>query len=158
MLKEEANISFIYPSLHEDVAAAVSHEIGSTWFHQDGNESSCDNEYSTFVTGNFECNSYACSKSGWSSGKVTIHIMGFPGNGYTAVVFNQRCKSCRQLGIFTLNEQSYVDRVTYRLKKWAGVSSERRIYFRKETPPHRRDLCEGCKRGVCEETKLRMYR
>jgi hypothetical protein len=150
--KKEGNISFMYPSLHEAVAAAVSDTIDLTWFHQDGNESNCHDDYSTFVMGKFECDNSACPKSSWFSGKVTILILGFPDNGYTAVVFNQRCEFCHWLGNLKIDEQSYIDRVAYRLKKWAGVPLEQKTYIRKETPPHRRDLCEGCKRGVCEQT------
>lgn len=80
---------------------------------------------------------------------VTILIRGYPGNGYNAVVFNQRCKSCNWLGVFTLDKNSYVNRVAYRLKKWAGVHVEKQHYNGKTGPPHESDLCEGCKRGVC---------
>jgi hypothetical protein len=53
---------------------------------------------------------------------VIIQIRGYSGNGYNAVVFNQRCRSCDWLGALTLDEKSYIDRVAYRLKKWAGVA------------------------------------
>ncbi|KAF1362723.1 hypothetical protein EJ07DRAFT_105826, partial [Lizonia empirigonia] len=59
-----------------------------------------------------------------------------------------QCKTCDQLGTLTLDEKSYVDRVAYRLKKWAGISVEQHSYAQREGPPHERDLCEGCNRSL----------
>ncbi|PVH95624.1 hypothetical protein DM02DRAFT_536962, partial [Periconia macrospinosa] len=131
--------------------------VPSAWFYEGDNENDYDNEWSTFVMGSFKCVKKSCKQSGWFSGKVAIQIRGYTGNGYRAVVFNQRCKSCHQLGILTLNEQSYVDRVTYWVKVWAGVMVERKNHTRKDTPPHRSDLCEGCKRGVCKQLNRRKF-
>ncbi|KAF2475023.1 uncharacterized protein BDR25DRAFT_215296 [Lindgomyces ingoldianus] len=150
--KEEMRASFMYQSLHQDVVKAVSDKIASTRFHEKSNSRDSNNEYSTHVIGRFKCNNNACSKDGWSSKKVAILIRGYPGNGYNAVVFNQRCKSCNKLGTLTLDEESYVDRVAYRLKKWAGVPMERQYYTPKGGLPHESSLGEGCKRGVCRQT------
>ena len=150
--KGETMTSFMFPSLHQDVVNAVSDEITSTWFHKEDSDKNSNNEYSTHVMAKFKCNNDACSTGGWGSKKVAILIKGYPGNGYSAVVFNQRCKSCNQLGTLSLDKKSYVDRVTHRLKKWAGVPMEQQYYASKEGLPHERDLCEGCKRGVCRQT------
>lgn len=83
---------------------------------------------------------------------VAILIRGYPGNGYNALVFNQRCKSCNWLGNLKLDKESNVDRVVYRLKKWADVPVEQPFFNHKEGPPHESALCEGCKRGVCRQT------
>lgn len=147
--KGETKTSFMFPLLHQDVVNAVSEQIASTWFHQNDSNIESNNEYSTHGMGKFKCNNNACSKGGWTSKKVTILIRGYPRNGYNAVVFNQRCKSCNQLGTLTLDEKSYVDRVAYRLKKWAGIPMELQDYAPKEGPPHESNFCEGCKRGVC---------
>jgi hypothetical protein len=40
---------------------------------------------------------------------VPIEIRGYNNNGYSAIVYNQRCKSCDRLGTFELNERSYTD-------------------------------------------------
>ncbi|KAF2242405.1 hypothetical protein BU26DRAFT_524525 [Trematosphaeria pertusa] len=149
--KPEAPISFTFPELHEDVENEVSDEIGSTRFREKHSKRDCNNEHPTNVMGKFKCNNNACSKAGWTSKKVAILIRGYPRNGYNAVVFNQRCKSCNRLGTLILDEQSYVDRVAYRLKKWAGVYMERQSYDRKKGLPHESELCEGCKRGVCRQ-------
>ncbi|KAF1361535.1 hypothetical protein EJ07DRAFT_111719, partial [Lizonia empirigonia] len=86
-----------------------------------------------------------------------ILIRGYPTNGYNAVVFNQRCKSCNKLGTLKMNEESYVDRVAYRLKKWAGVQLARPYSGLKKGLPHKSELCESCKRGICEQTYSSEY-
>ena len=153
-LKSETRKSFMFPPLHQHVVAAVSDEITSTWFHTKDSDKDCNNEYSTSIMGRFKCNNNACSGTGWASKMVTILIRGYPGNGYNAVVFNQRCKACHQLGTLVLDSirDSYVDRVAYRLKKWAGIQMEQKYYAPKEGLPHESNLCEGCKRGVCRQT------
>ena len=141
--------SFKFPSLHQDIENAVSDKITSTWFQENCNNEDFNNEYSTHVMGRFKCNNSTCSTDGWGSKKVAILIRGFPNNGYNAVVYNQRCKTCKQLGVLELDEKSYIDRVAYRLKKWAGIPVDPQCYAPKDGLPHERDLCEGCKRGVC---------
>jgi Zinc-binding domain len=138
-LKGEKRVSFMFPSLHQDVMNAVSDDIASTWFHEMDSDRDSNNEYSTHVMGKFKCNNHACSTDGWGSKKVAILIREYPKNGYNAVVFNQRCKACNHLGTLVLDQESYVDRVTYRLKKWAGVPIEQRYYAPKEGLPHARN-------------------
>jgi len=149
--KQETKTSFIFPSLHQNVSNADSDEIHSTWFSKKGGDKDCNNKYSTNVMGKFRCNNDGCPNRGCGSKKVTILIRGYPENGYNAVVFNQRCMSCNGLGTLTLDENSYVERVAYRLKKWAGVRMEEQYYTEKVGPPHKRELCEGCKGGYCQQ-------
>ena len=136
---------------------AVTDEIPSTWFQKQNSDRDSNNQYSTHVMGKFKCNNNACSTDGWGSKKVTILIRGYRRNGYNAEVFNQRCKACNKLGMLELDEQSYVDRVAYRLKKWANVPVEQQHYAPKEGLPHKSNLCEGCKRGICRQTSVRDY-
>ena len=143
--------SSMFPVLHQNVVNALSGAIPSVWFKRNNTDQGSSDQYSTFVMGRFQCDNAGCAKDGWSSKKVAILIRRFPRNGYNAVVFGQRCQSCHRLGSLTLDENSYVDRVTYRLQKWAGVVTEKQDYFKKEGPPHRSDLCEGCKRGYCQQ-------
>jgi len=150
--KRETKTFFMFPSLHQNVEEAVSDEIASAWFQGKNSDRDSNNEYSTHVMGKFKCDNNACSTVGWGSKKVAILIRGYPRNGYNAVVYNQHCESCNELGTFTLDEESYVDRVAYRLKKWAGIPMEQRYYASKAGLPHKRNLCEGCKRGVCRQT------
>src|SRR3954468_13195721 len=105
--KSEPQVSYAFPQLHSAVANAVRPEIKNAWFNKSGKGDST-NEYSTNVMGKFLCVNTGCAKKGWSSKKVAIHIKGYGGNGYHAVVFNQRCKSCRELGALTLDQDSYV--------------------------------------------------
>ena len=149
--KEETRTSFMFPSLHEDIVAAVSGQIAVPQFHKRDSNQGVNNEYETHVMGKFKCQSHDCSTSSWNSKRVALLIRGYPGNEYNAVVFNQRCKSCYQLGSLRLDEASYIDRVTYRLKKWAGLSMEGRQFTPGKGPPHESSLCEGCKRGRCQE-------
>jgi hypothetical protein len=93
-----------------------------------------------------------CDTNGWSSKKVAILIRGYAENGYNATVFNQRCRTCDQLGTLALDEKSYVERVAYRIQRWAGVQVEQPYYASKGGKPHKRELCEGCKKGVCRQT------
>lgn len=149
--------SFMFPLLHQDVSNAVSDVITSPWFNGTDNDNDSCNQYSTFVMGKFQCDNDGCSKNGWGSKKVAILIRGYPQNGYNAVVFGQRCQSCYRLGILMLDKSSYIDRVAYRLKKWAGVPMGEQHHSSKSGPPHKSELCEGCKRGYCEQRYERKF-
>lgn len=148
----ETRTSFMFPALHQKVTGTVAGYLATAQFHKKDSAEGSNNEYSTSVMGKFTCNNQACSASIWTSKKVAIMIRGYPGNQYNAVVFNQRCKSCEQLGTFSLDQTSYVDRVAYRLKKWAGIRMEHRSTSPVDKgPAHERSLCEGCRLGVCPE-------
>lgn len=144
--------SFMFPWFNQAVAKAVSDEIHPKWINTKNRSKHPNNEYSTTVMGKFTCDNDDCPTRGWSSKTVSILIKGYPGNGYNAVIFNQRCQSCNELGDLTLNKNSYVERVAYRLNRWAGVRTEQQPYTEKRiTTPHKRELCEGCKRGYCQQ-------
>jgi hypothetical protein len=154
--KADKGTSYMFPSLHRDVVNAVSDQIASPKFHPE--DSAANNTYSTNVMGTFKCTNNACLNRGWGSMRVAILIRGYPKGRYNAVVFNQRCWSCEKLGNLTLNRESYVDRVAYRLKKWAGIEMERPHVDSQNGPPHKSTLCEGCKRGVCPSKNDWEYR
>ncbi|KAK4096761.1 hypothetical protein N658DRAFT_480107 [Parathielavia hyrcaniae] len=141
-----------FPSLHEDVENALRYSFITPewWFNHAGNDNDATEDYSTNVMGRFECRNANCPQPGWGSKKIAIQIRRYEGNGYDAVVFMQRCRSCEKIGALKLEENSYVDRVVYRLKKWAGVETETPEYSGGLGPPHEEDLCEGCKRGHCQ--------
>ncbi|KAF2810661.1 uncharacterized protein BDZ99DRAFT_487563 [Mytilinidion resinicola] len=134
-IKAVRGTSFIFPSLHQKVVKAVSNENISTWFHKDDSNEGSHEIYLTHVMGKFKCNNKACTKGGWNS--------------------KMRCVDSKQPGTHILDINSYVDRVAYRRKKWAGVAMEQQCYDPEEGSPHERDLCEGCKRGVCRQTNVR---
>lgn len=148
--KRETSTSFTFPSLHQNVVEAVSDTIAYPWFCENDDDDEPDNEYATHVMGKFRCTSRTCSANVWSSKKVAILIKGYAGNGYNAEVFNQRCRTCNELGTLTLDETSYVERVAYRIQKWAGVRMGPQHYSQRKGMPHEQDFCEGCKRGFCQ--------
>lgn len=150
--------SYAYPWLHPDIVKAVSDVLQPRWIDSKNRNDVFNKEKSTSVIGKFTCSNSGCSNKGWSSGTVSILIRGYPNDGYNAVVFNQRCKFCKQLGDLKMDNSSYVERVAYRLKKWAGIPMEQLPYVAKESPPHERDFCEGCKRGYCLEGRKRSGR
>lgn len=147
--KIETQTCFMYPSLHEDIVDAVSPFISDPWFQEEDTDHDRINYYETNVMGKFHCRNFACPTQGWGSKKVAIVIKGYSDNGYNAVVYNQNCEACKNLGTLKLNNKSYVERVSYRLMKWAGVDVQPPVFGKKRTDPHREDLCEGCKKGVC---------
>ncbi|KAK0708563.1 hypothetical protein B0H67DRAFT_495188 [Lasiosphaeris hirsuta] len=116
-------ITMVYPHLHQRVVDAIlPHDLypGSEP-PVDGIVPAVKNSYSTFVVGTFSCLNCGCHKSGWGSGKVTIVIKGYYNNSYRAIVYGQRFKLCNTLGIMTLDEETYVDRVARRVKRWGGI-------------------------------------
>jgi hypothetical protein len=142
-----------FPELHEQVAQAVLPEITSPWFHESPDSPSSLSPihvYGTNLMGRFKCNNNACKKDGWVSGRIHVQIYGYEDNGYSAVVYNQRCTKCKCLGTLEGDKTTYVERVAYRIKAWAGVRVQAPPYSEKQTPPHEEELCEGCKRGMCE--------
>ncbi|KAK2756873.1 hypothetical protein CKAH01_17107 [Colletotrichum kahawae] len=142
--------AFTFPDLHEDVASAVSDHFVAVWVGKRSKKTP-NNARSSSLKGRFTCDNSSCSKKSWPSGQVAIDIRGYPDNGYNATVYNQRCKDCKQLGNLTLDKACYVERVSYWLKKWAGVWVEPPVIVGKGTPPHLSELCEGCKRGSCRK-------
>jgi hypothetical protein len=149
--QEETRTSFTFPELHQKIAEAAAPAITSTWFNYNM-EAPFEDMHTTCVMGKFTCDNKACRKNGWSSKVVATRIQGYERNGYNAIVFNQRCKSCDRLGSFRLDEESYIERIAYRLKKWAGVFVEPPPFTHKGVLPHEQDLCEGCKVGKCLKT------
>lgn len=54
------------------------------------------------------------------------------------------------LALPIIDEKSYIERIVYRLKEWAGVQIEPEIQGGKEGPPHPSALCKGCKWVYCK--------
>lgn len=121
----------MFPTLHDAVQNEVLDDIGPTRFNGNNSDQGANNKYPTTVMGRFTCPNSSCYTAGWGSKTVAVLIRGYRGNGYSAVVFNQRCKTCNALGKLTLHEDSYVERVAYRLRVWAGVDMERRRTLRR---------------------------
>jgi hypothetical protein len=136
-------------STHHDAVSDLLEEDGLFFqFHED-DDSDFEKEYDTNIMGRFVCHNRACSKPGWSSRVVAISIRMYTGEEYNARVYHQRCKACNKLSKPKLNE-SYAERVAYRLKKWCGVQLEKPPHSGVSKGPHERHLCEGCKHGHCK--------
>jgi len=154
--EQETRDRFMFPQLHEAVRSIVGEAIPALWFNQEDTEDDLHKEYDTSVMGKFVCTNSKCHKSGWSNLMVAVWIRLYCGHrrdGYNAVVFNQRCISCDCLGTLTLHEKSYVERVSYRLRKWAGAPVKPPLYAGGSQAPHVEERCEGCKQGHCSQSQ-----
>lgn len=104
----------------------------------------------TNVHGRFRCDNNACDSRGWSSGAVATVIREYPDHKYNARLYHQRYQKCDQLSRPELTDDSYAVRVSNRLKIWAGHKVEKPVISGNSELPHNRELCEGCKAGVCK--------
>lgn len=150
--KEPEPEVYTFPGLHDSILTDLNNIIVPTPWYNSNIDAVGNRQYSTNVMGRFRCKNRCCLQKGWGSKKVSILITGYPNNGYNAQVFGQLCKSCEKLGALTLDEESYIKRVAYRLKKFAGVvMTPPPFHGTFRGPKHESDLCEGCKRGYCEQ-------
>ncbi|KAK5202611.1 hypothetical protein LTR41_011643 [Exophiala xenobiotica] len=147
--KGETRAAFMFLSPHQDVVDAVSHSMASIWFCESNSDGGSNNKYTTPRYGEFRCMKGTSGTNGWSSKKVAILIRGYAENGYNTMVFNQRCRTCDQLGTLSLDEKSYVERVAYRIQKWAGVQVGQPYYGSKGGKPHSPSATFG-QYGICD--------
>ena len=122
--------------------------LSFAWFPHDNPRGIVD-DYDTNIMGNFTCDNPACSNTGWTSKKIAITIRRYPENKYNARVYHQRCLFCEWVSRPELDD-SYADRVAYRLKKWSGVPVEAVYNGGNSMKPHESEYCEGCKAGRCQ--------
>ncbi|PYI31893.1 hypothetical protein BP00DRAFT_435757 [Aspergillus indologenus CBS 114.80] len=121
----------MYPSLHSQVAALLGESDLYFRFHSKDDDFALQT-YDTNIMGRFSCPNDECGSTGWSSKKIA------------------RCQECKRLSQPILDD-SYAERVAYRLKKWSGIKMEVPVYGGDSNGPHIRSLCEGCKAGHCSE-------
>jgi len=145
-------IWFMYQTLHDHVSRLLEENDLHFDFHENDDTRTCIKEYDTNIMGRFTCHNRACGSNGWSSRRVAITIRMYHGARYNARVYNQRCRGCNELGNPRLDD-SYAERVAYRLKKWCGIEMDRPTHSSPSKGPHQSNLCEGCKNGHC--TQLR---
>ncbi|KAE8334455.1 hypothetical protein BDV24DRAFT_145839 [Aspergillus arachidicola] len=139
----------MYPSHHDNVSRLLEEDNLYFEFYELDNTEDCTEEYDTNIMGRFICRNRACSSKGWSSKKIAITMRMYPGAKYNVRVYHQRCKSCDSLSRPSL-DNSYAERVVYRLKKWSGIQMSLPHYSGKNKgPSHNSDLCEGCRHGHC---------
>ncbi|KAK4458661.1 zinc-binding domain-containing protein [Cladorrhinum samala] len=155
--------AYLFPGFHDDVLKALSDDgvpdLALPEFNLVGTEDDATHIYNSTIQADFQCINPSCKKTGWASGVVSITIRRFPDKSYNAVVYNQRCKRCEQLG-FMIPNGTYTARVSYRLKKWMGWRMDPPPYHgeggvRTTRGPHEEKLCEGCKAGVCENLEAK---
>ncbi|OAQ63497.1 zinc-binding domain-containing protein [Pochonia chlamydosporia 170] len=143
----------MFPDHHSEVADLLEEDNLYFTFHHGDKETGHIKGYDTNVMGRFQCPNPNYNEQGWSSKKIAVWIRLYSGKRYNARVFHQRCKSCNWVSRPTLDD-SYAERVAYRLKKWSNVEVERPFYGGKKGKPHKSELCEGCKNGHCAEGDL----
>ena len=154
---KETRSCFMFPCLHDAVRAAVSEDIPRLWFNASPDpdeDDDLEDTHNTSIMGEFQCGNKKCPRGRWHSKKIAIWIRGYPSSGfdvgYNAVVFNQRCRSCNEIAKMSLEKDTYVDRVAFRLRKWAGVEVSRPVFVRNPKIRHDSKHCEGCRPGHCE--------
>ncbi len=140
----------MYPALHDQVSSLLEDEGLLFDFHAADESLSSIRDYDTNVMGRFRCHNKQCSSGGWSSKRIAVTIRMYRGNENNARVYHQRCESCNWISRPNLDE-SYAERVAYRLKKWSGIEMEPPYYSGQSDRPHQSRLCEGCRSGHCSE-------
>lgn len=138
----------MYPALHDSVDWLLSEDGLSFTFFEIDEDKGFIKDYDTNIMGYFTCWNKACSKNGWSSKKIAITIRMYPDQQYNARVYHQRCKGCDSLSQ-PVPDDSYAERIAYRLKKWSDIDIARPFYNAESKGPHESALCEGCKHGHC---------
>lgn len=142
----------MYPSLHDEVSLLLDEDDLHLDFCKIDDADTCIREYDTNIVGRFICHNDKCGSNGWSSNMVAITIRMYPNDRYNARVYYQRCKGCNRLSKPLLNN-TYAERIAYRIKKWYGIQLETPYYSAQSNGPHQSSLCEGCKDGHCSELK-----
>jgi hypothetical protein len=140
----------MHPQLHGAVSLLLAEDDLHLSFNRNDSPTGSTKEYDTNIMGRFVCRNNSCTASGWSSKKIAITIRLYSGGRYNARVYHQRCQECNSLSQPWLDD-SYAERVAYRLKKWHGVEMEVPEYRENNGKPHHSSLCEGCQAGHCSE-------
>lgn len=153
-IRADDNPWSLHPSLHEEISHHLEGDGLSVDFHTAGGFEDSVEEYDTFVMGAFTCPKQSCRTKKWTSKKIAITIHLYSGQRYNAHVWHQKCQKCKSIGHLGLDAESYIDRVVYRLRKWLGVAlpvRDPRPWQDITRPPHRTELCEGCRNGHCKD-------
>ena len=140
----------MHPKLHGDVSRLLAEDELHLSFNRNDSTSGCIKDHDTNIMGRFACRNESCTAGGWSSLKIAITIRLYSGGRFNARVYHQRCQQCDYLSHPYLDD-SYAERVAYRLKKWHGVEMETPEFGGKDGKPHHKALCEGCKAGHCSD-------
>lgn len=140
------------PDLHDSISCILDDISVELTFHERDEEISVLESQTTSITGEFSCETPRCRFHTWESGKITIAIRLYTKNEYNVRIYHQRCRKCTALSRPRLNE-TYAERVAYRLAKWHGANMEAPRSSGKLTGRHLKEFCEGCKTGLCKVAK-----
>jgi hypothetical protein len=138
----------IWPSLHSEVARLLEDDNLFFEFYEADEAHTATHDYDSHVMGRFVCKNARCLNKGWSSKKIAITVRMYSDAQYNARVYHQSCKVCKNLARPIL-DNTYAERIAYRLKRWSGIEMRRPFYSGQSKGPHETDLCEGCKNGHC---------
>jgi hypothetical protein len=144
----------LQPAFHEEVLHLIHPVLSMDFFEASGFED-CIEFYDTHIMGRFACTNTACCNRGWSSKLIALTIRLYSGKRYNAVVWHQRCRGCETFGQPTLDD-TYAERIAYRLKVWFRIPVEPVDYHAADTEPHEDGLCEGCKNRHCKNSPYRL--
>lgn len=144
----------MYPALHGRVMEHLRGNQLAFQFHDNDDDDTAIQIYDTNIMGYFPCRNRSCKAKGWFSGHVGITIRLYSDESYNARVYFQRCTMCETLSRVRLDEDSYVERVVYRLRRWSDIPVERPPYSNRDRAPHLNHLCMGCQRGHCQAGRL----
>lgn len=150
-LKKGSTKYSLYPSLHDSVQGMLGK---SKKFKFNFNDEDTDLDCKigeTRVVGTFRCENPKC-KHEWTSGKISTVVRSYPKRLYNAKVFHQRCKRCNK-PIKPSLDDTYADRVAYRLKVLNDLPVERREFVGDTDSIHDSRRCEGCRAGYCEKSR-----
>jgi hypothetical protein len=138
----------LYPSRHKDVLR-LSQESGLSFdFYDIDDPFKSTREYDTNVMGRFTCWNTRCISKGWSSRMIPVTIRLYHDSRCNVRVYNQRCQECGRTSRPRLDD-SYAERVVYRLKKWSGLEVEPPFFSSEHNGSHLTAFCEGCRTGRC---------
>jgi len=126
----------MHSMLHDDVARLLlPHKLFFSLQNVD-EDGMCIEEYDTNIMGQFACNNPNCRSGGWWSKKLQLQSACMTEKSTTRECTTKAAED-DQLGQSTLDE-SYADRVAYRLKTWSGLPMETFLLRRKQrTAPKR---------------------
>ena len=140
----------LHSSRHSDVLRLLQESGLSFDFDDIDDPFKSTREHDTNFTGRFPCWNTRCISKGWSSKMIPVTILLYHDSRYNVRVYNQRCQECGRTSRPRLDD-SYAERVVYRLKKWSGMEVEPPFFSGEHNGPHLTAFCEGCRTGRCND-------
>uniref|UniRef100_A0A8H7N8A1 3CxxC-type domain-containing protein n=1 Tax=Bionectria ochroleuca TaxID=29856 RepID=A0A8H7N8A1_BIOOC len=146
----------MFPEHHVSVSEELAKSGLHYQFNEDDDEDSCSQDYDTNIMGRFRCRRGNCKTQGWSSKRIAITIRRYQSTSYNVRVYHQRCKSCNGLSRPELDVQSYVDRITYRLKNGTEFRSRRQFTLDNPKPRTKRICVRAARMDVVPSRAVRL--